>query len=247
MAKVAALWRHPIKAHGREALDHVVLTEGQTMPGDRQWAVAHEMSEADGSVWAHCASFTRAAKVPAIMAITAVTDERTGQLTLSHPQLKDITFDPDQESDIFLNWVRPLMPANRAQSVRLVRSKTQGMTDSNYPTLSLINQASSDAVAEVLQQDISMHRWRGNIHLTGLEAWAEFDWVGKSLRIGTAEFKIEERIERCLATAANPETGVRDTDTLGALNGTFGHQNFGVYAVVTKTGEVTVGDKVEVL
>ncbi|MEL7256856.1 MAG: MOSC domain-containing protein [Pseudomonadota bacterium] len=247
MAKVAALWRHPIKAHGREAAERVVLTKGQTMPGDRQWAVAHELSEADGSTWAHCASFTRAAKVPEVMAITATMDEATGLLTLSHPQLVDLTFDPDRDGEAFLDWVRPLMPANRAQSVRLVRSQIQGMTDSNYPTLSLINQASSDAVSEVLQQEISMHRWRGNIHITGLEAWAEFDWIGKSLRIGTAEFKIEERIERCMATAANPETGQRDADTLGALNGTFGHQNFGVYAVVTKTGEVAVGDTVEVL
>ena len=52
---------------------------------------------------------------------------------------------------------------------------------------------------------------------------------------------------RCLATATNPVTGVRDTDTLGALKNTFGHQHFGVYAVVTKDGHVALGDQAQVL
>ena len=41
----AALWRHPIKGHGREALETVDLTEGRTMPWDRRWAVAHEAAK----------------------------------------------------------------------------------------------------------------------------------------------------------------------------------------------------------
>ena len=41
MINVAALWRHPIKSHGREALQTVALTAGQTMPFDRTWAVMH--------------------------------------------------------------------------------------------------------------------------------------------------------------------------------------------------------------
>ena len=73
MATVAALWRHPIKGHGRETLDRVTLTEGQTMPFDRRWAIAHEAARADGSEWAPCAEFSRGAKVPALMAIDATT------------------------------------------------------------------------------------------------------------------------------------------------------------------------------
>ena len=57
---VTALWRHPIKSHGRESLDHITMTPGQTMPGDRIWAVAHEASKADGSEWVPCNNFSRA-------------------------------------------------------------------------------------------------------------------------------------------------------------------------------------------
>ncbi|KRS13378.1 molybdenum cofactor biosysynthesis protein [Roseovarius atlanticus] len=245
MATVAALWRHPIKGHGREALDTVTLTEGQTMPWDRRWAVAHEMSKADGTEWVPCANFSRGAKTGTLMAISAQVDEASGTVTLTHPDRPDLTFDPEREQDAFLDWVRPLMPADRAQSARLVRVPGRGMTDTDYPSISLINLASNDAMTEAMQQDISPLRWRGNIHLSGLDAWAEFDWVGHTLRIGEVELSVQEPIKRCLATTANPQTGERDADTLATLNNRFGHQDFGIYATVTRSGDIRVGDTVE--
>lgn len=247
MATVAALWRHPIKGHGREELDRVTLTEGQTMPYDRRWAVAHEMARADGSAWAPCAEFSRGAKVPALMAIDARTDEAAGTVTLTHPDRPALTFDPETQARAFLDWVRPLMPENRAQSTRIVRVEGRGMTDSDFPSISLINLASNDALGEQMEQDLSPLRWRANIHLTGLPSWSEFDLVGKTLRIGSAELEVREPIVRCLATTANPATGARDADTLGALKSVHGHQDFGLYGVVTKTGEIATGDSVEPL
>ena len=44
-AHLAAIYRHPIKSHGRENLQAVVLTQGQCMPWDRHWAVTHERSK----------------------------------------------------------------------------------------------------------------------------------------------------------------------------------------------------------
>ena len=47
MGTVSALWRHPIKAHGRESVGHVSLVEEQTFPWDRRYAVAHERAKTD--------------------------------------------------------------------------------------------------------------------------------------------------------------------------------------------------------
>ena len=47
--RVTALWRHPIKSHGREALTRARLTAGATMPWDRTWAVAHDAARTDSS------------------------------------------------------------------------------------------------------------------------------------------------------------------------------------------------------
>ncbi|MDO6484637.1 MAG: MOSC N-terminal beta barrel domain-containing protein [Shimia thalassica] len=246
-ATVAALWRHPIKSHGRESLDRVSLSEGQTMPWDRRWAVTHESAKTDGSDWAPCMNFSRGAKAPSLMAISAKSDETSGIVTLSHPELSDLSFDPDGNPNVFLEWVRPIMPENRAQSAGIVRVADRGMTDTDFPSISLLNLASNEALSAAMQTPLSMDRWRGNIILDGLNAWEEKNWPGKTLRIGDVELEIREEITRCLATTANPETGVRDADTLKTLSETFGHREFGVYGVVTKGGDITVGDKVEVI
>ncbi|WP_170351651.1 MULTISPECIES: MOSC domain-containing protein [Ruegeria] len=243
-AEVTQLWRHPIKSHGREAVETVNVTPGQTMPGDRVWAVAHEASKADGSKWVPCANFSRGAKAPQLMAISTQSNGDT--LTLSHPDRPDLTFAPDSEQQAFLDWVQPLMPANRAASARIIRVPGRGMTDSDFPSISLCNLASHRAVGQKLGQDLSVRRWRGNIWFDGLPLWEEFDWLGREVQIGEAVLRVRERITRCLATTANPDTGVRDTDTLGALE-TWGHQDFGVYAEVLEGGAISVGDKVELL
>ncbi len=241
---VSALWRHPIKSHGREALDQVTVIPGQTMPGDRVWAVAHEAAKTDGTEWAPCVNFSRGSKAPKLMAISARMEG--DRVTLHHPERPDLSFQPDTQQDVFLDWVKPLMPADRAASARIVRVPGRGMTDSDYPSISLCNMASHRAVEQKLGRDLSPKRWRGNIWFEGLPLWEEFDWLGRDVQIGQAVFHIRERITRCLATTANPETGERDADTLGALN-SWDHQDFGVYAEVIQGGEIRLDDKVNLL
>jgi uncharacterized protein YcbX len=50
-----------------------------------------------------------------------------------------------------------------------------------------------------------------------------------------------------MATTVNPDTGASDANTLAALNTTYGHQNFGVFGVVKKSGHVNIGDKAELI
>lgn len=245
--RVEALWRHPIKGHGREALNQVSLAKGQTMPWDRRWAVAHEAARTDGTEWAPSQEFSRGSKNGALMAINARVDEAAGTVTLTHPDLKDLTFDPDREAPAFLDWVRPIMPPERAQSDRVIRVEGRGMTDTDFPSISLINLASNAAVQDAMGQDISPLRWRCNIHFSSSKAWEEVDWIGKPIRVGNVELAVREPILRCLATTADPKTGIRDADTLVALNANWGHQNFGIYAEVTKGGDIAIGDTVEVL
>ena len=246
MAHITEIWRHPIKSHSREAITAAELTVGQTLPWDRQWAVAHDASEADGSVWAPCQNFSRTAKTASLMAITSESDEASNSLTLRHPNRPDLTFLPDQDHAAFLEWVKPLMPADRAQSARLIRAKQHGMTDSEYPSISLCNMASHRAVCQKLGRDLSIHRWRGNIWMNGLIPWEEFNWLDKKIRIGTAVLEVVERAARCLATTANPTTGLRDADTLGTLN-SWGHRDFNVYARVIKNGSINIGDSAELI
>ncbi|MDU9005911.1 MOSC domain-containing protein [Sedimentitalea todarodis] len=243
---VTSLWRHPIKSHGREEVATVTLTAGKTMPGDRIWAVAHEHSKADGHAWASCANFSRVAKAPGLMAITSRLDEAKGTVTLSHPELDDITVAPEQDEAALIAWVTPLMPAHRAASARVIRVDGRGMTDSDFPSITLCNAASHRVVEQRIGRDLSIHRWRGNVWFGGVPEWEEFDWMDREVQIGEAVLRVRERTDRCAATTANPETGQRDADTLGTL-GTWGHQDFSVRAEVVRGGAMTRGDRVQVL
>ena len=119
--------------------------------------------------------------------------------------------------------------------------------DTYYSQLGVGRGASNADLAAKMGADVSPLRWRCNIHLDGLAPWAEFDLIGKTLRIGTAEMIVREPIRRCLATTANPATGVRDLDTLAALNKNWDHQDFGIYAEVITGGTLALGDQIEVL
>lgn len=247
MGTVAELWRHPIKSHGREPLAAVDLSAGKCMPWDRHWAVTHEDSKFDGSAWAHCRNFMIGARTPGLAGIWAELDVATQTITLRHQDLGEITFNPDDTDTGFLDWVAPLCPSDRATPKAIIKATDRGMTDSKFPSVSIMNRASHMAVEAVIGHPLEMERWRGNIWLDGLDAWAELEWMGQTVRIGEAELEIREPCVRCMLTATNPVTGVRDADTLGALKNTFGHQHFGVYAVVTKDGHVALGDQAQVL
>lgn len=251
MISVAALWRHPIKSHGREALDSVTLTEGQTMPWDRHWAVTHEDSkwDADDPRWIMCRNFMIGVATPGLAGIWAQLDEATGTITLTHDRIGSHTFRPDDKADTagFLHWVMPLCPPDKRQPQSIVAAPGRGMTDTSFASISIMNTATHRAFEGRLGRKLESERWRGNIWLDGPAPWEEFEWTGRTIRIGQAELEVQEPIRRCMATAANPRTGLRDTDTLAVLRDEWDHQHFGVYAVVTKTGSVAVNDTVEVL
>ena len=121
------------------------------------------------------------------------------------------------------------------------------MTDTDFPSVSIFGLASNRDLSGRMGQDLSPNRWRGNLWIDGLPAWAEFDWVGRDVQIGGAIVHVQERIVRCRATSANPATGQIDADTLGAMQSGFGHQEFGVYARVVSGGMVATGDAVTLL
>lgn len=237
--------RHPIKSHGRESLGSVVLTEGEPLPFDRLWAVAHDAARLpEGAVWAPSVNFSIGTRAPGLMGIDARLDEATRTVTLTHPDRPALTFRPDdpaQQQD-FLDWVLPLCPPERAQPARVVTLPVRGYTDTDYPSVSILNLASNAALSAAMGMDLSPRRWRGNLWLSGGTAWEEEGWIGKTLSIGDVRLEIIEPIKRCKATTANPETGKVDADTLQALRATRGEQWMGVYARVVAGGTVSTGD-----
>ena len=250
MITVAALWRHPIKSHGREALAFVDLRAGQTFPWDRHWAVTQDNTKFDPAdpAWITCRNFMIGAATPALAGIWASLDTDCATVTLTHDALGKITFSPDNDADAarFIAWVRPLCPADKAQPRDIVSVPNRGMTDTAYPSVSILNTASHAAVADAMGIPLQMERWRGNLWLDGLTQWAEWDLIGRDIAIGASILRVVEPIKRCKHTTAHPHSGIRDADTLAALRENWKHQDFGVYAEVIQGGKISLGDTAEV-
>ena len=245
-AALTEIWRHPIKSLGRETLDRVTLAPDQWVPGDRQWAVTHEKAEINGPGWARCQNFLRCANGPGLMAVTSFFDDKTGTLRLQHPEADPLEIDPFNAAHTprLLDWLGAIWPPDMPAPTGL-HSYAGGLTDNPDPFISINNTASHRAVEERVGKPLSHLRWRGNLWIDGLGPWQEFEWIGKDIRIGAAILRVEERIERCRATMANPETGRRDADTLAALD-TWGHRDFGVFGRVLQGSEIASGDPVVV-
>lgn len=248
MIRLAKICRHPIKSIGFEELASAPLTQGRALPFDREWAVLHEAAKVDAlTAWAPKMNFLRGVAGPELMAIRARLDEGARQVTLDHPTAGQITVAPDTDGAALVAWLRPLWPQDRPAPARVGHVPGQAMTDVPEPFVAVLNLASNADLGARMGRDLSVHRWRGNLWLDGLAPWAEWDLIGRTLRVGRAELRLEQRITRCKATTVNPDSGAVDADTLGALQDGFGHQDFGIYALVTKSGPIACGDPVEVL
>lgn len=247
-AALAHIWRHPLKAIGREELAAADLTPGQWLPFDRLWAVAHDAARIEGDGWAAKVNFLRGVTEPALMAATARLDEATRTLTLDHPDAGPLIFRPDDaaETPALLDWLARVWPTDLPAPMGVRRAEGAHLTDVPGAWLSVHTLATHEAVEDRIGTPLSIHRWRGNLWIEGEAPWAEFGWVGKRIAVGDAVLEVKQRITRCKATMANPETGRRDADTLAALR-SFGHQDFGVYAEVVEGGRIASGAPVEVL
>lgn len=243
--QLAEIWRHPIKAIGRESLTQVALSVGRCVPFDRHWAVTHENAKPIEGSWAKKANFLRGVSGPDLMAVTATLDQASGTVTLRHPSRPELTVNPDTQSDALIAWLTAIWPDDLPPPKGVVASET-GFTDVPDAWVSVNSTVSHRMVEQKLGRDLSIHRWRGNLWIGGMAPWEEFDLIGKTFRIGDSVLRGMQPITRCRATEANPETGLRDADTLGTLR-TWDHQDFGIYAEVIEGGVIAPGAKVDIL
>jgi uncharacterized protein len=100
------------------------------------------------------------------------------------------------------------------------------------------------ALETMLGVPVDPRRFRANVLIDGLEAWAELDLVGREIEVGPARLAVFKRTVRCAATNVNPVTALRDMDLPERLAGLLGHRDFGIYATVVEGGVVRVGDPV---
>lgn len=247
MAKVAEIFRYPVKGLSPERLDSVALVTGRGIPHDREYAIAHASAQFDP---------LEPRFLPKTNFLQLMQNERLATL--------ETRFDPDSNVLTILRGGRQVARGNLSQPIgrslleqflsaylkddlhgapRLVSAPGHRFSDCGQEWLSLINLESVKDIERVARRPVDPMRFRGNILVADLPAWREFDWIDQEVRIGEVGFRIRGRIDRCGATNVDPETGERDMQIPKTLQSGFGHVDCGVYAEVLTGGRLSAGDR----
>jgi uncharacterized protein len=89
-------------------------------------------------------------------------------------------------------------------------------------------------------------RLRPNIVIGGVEGLAEREWPGGCLRVGKALIGVQNLRSRCIMTAYDPDTQVRDKDITRDIYRLF-EGKLALNCFVIEGGDISVGDAVELV
>lgn len=109
----------------------------------------------------------------------------------------------------------------------------------------VISQESLDDLNNRLPEPITINRFRPNIVLSGLGAYAEDEC--DELQIGDLKFFKVQQCERCVITTINPDTAQKGVEPLKTLNAYRRQEKaviFGTYFLHSGPGSISVGDEV---
>lgn len=116
-----------------------------------------------------------------------------------------------------------------------------------FPFL-LTTEASLEELNGRLTDAVPMERFRPNIVINGLEAYAEDHW--RRIRIGTVVFRVSKACTRCVMTTVDTDLGIKGKEPLRTLSSyRRGDKGvlFGMNLIHDTEGTISVGDSVEVL
>jgi hypothetical protein len=148
-------------------------------------------------------------------------------------------------------WGEAMAPI-AGRPIRIIRCDRPGGTRAGNPT-SIIGDGSLRELASHAGVDaVDPRRFRMLIDLEGAKAHEEDTWVGGRIALGDAILRVTKPDARCAITTQDPDTGVRDLDTLRTIISYRGlrdgkHADLGVLADVERPGRIRVGDEVRVL
>ncbi|MGQ4275353.1 MOSC domain-containing protein [Terrihabitans sp. B22-R8] len=244
---IASLHRYPVKGLTPERLDEAALVPGRTLPADRAFAVENGPSgfDAEAPAWMPKLKFLCWMKNPKLAALRSSYDDGSGTLTV-RSETGEIagdlrTADGRAAIETFLS---DFMGEERRGPLRVLSAENHSFSDVAKKVVSFINLASADDLAARIGAPVDPLRFRGNVHVAGLDPWAEALWLGRRFSIGEARFKAVKKIQRCLATHVDPDRGVRDLDIMGTIRKTRGDLDCGMYVEVTAPGTIRPGDEI---
>ncbi len=245
-ATIQAIYRYPVKGLSPEPLGRTRLSQGETVPGDRLYALENGPSEFDAAAPRH---------QPKLRYLMLMRNERLARLHTRFEQESHV-LTIEHEGRQTRGDLR--MPEGRAAieeffaafckdelrgPPKVLHAPGYSFSDVAAKVVSIVNLASLAELATLMDAPIHPLRFRGNLYVDGWPAWRELDLLGREIALGDARLKIVRRTKRCAATNVDPETGMRDLAIPDTLMRHLGHTDCGVYAEVIAGGDIAVGDE----
>jgi uncharacterized protein YcbX len=244
---VQYLYRYPVKGLSPEALDAVTLSPGLGLPLDRHFAIARPDTRFDPAApeWLSKRAYFMLMIDGRLAALDTRYDDATGTLVLLKEGREVAKGDlrTAQGRAAIEDFVGDYLGEKDGRP-RLVESPARFMfSDYKANVISIISLTSLRALEAATGRKIDPLRFRANFYVEGLEPWAEFDWIGRTVGLGAARLEVISRIVRCAATNVEPGTGKRDMNIPKALHDAFDHADLGIYLTVKDGGRVERGDR----
>ncbi|MGA7787273.1 MAG: MOSC domain-containing protein [Xanthobacteraceae bacterium] len=270
MAKIQSIYRYPIKGLTPEPLSRIALAPGQTIPGDRLYAIENGPSGFNPEAPAYLSKthFLMLMKNERLASLRTSFDQETHTLTIETPTLpapasKEGAGRSNSEKPVRGKISADLRTAEGRSAIesffaefcadelrgppKILHGGGHSFSDVARKVVSIINLASVAAVKDMVGTPVHPLRFRGNLYVQGWAAFSELDLVGRDLTAGTVRLNAVKRIVRCAATNVDPDTGLRDLEVPRTLMRNLGHADCGIYAEVAESGEIAAGDTIEIV
>ncbi|MBO3664188.1 MOSC domain-containing protein [Microbacterium stercoris] len=259
MPFVEQLHRFPMKGFTEERHDALTVRPDGRIEGDRvlafRFADATEPEVRDGlEYWAKTRGLALV-DFPSLARIQLSWDGSVVRMSLDGAVLAEERLDPDGRARLVDAVTEFLLSGPEAKLLRrpgrlplvlVGDGSTSRFQDRSRGFISLHGSASVAAVDALVDAPIDSRRFRSNVVVGGMDAWAELEWAGR-VTIGDVVFDVQKPIGRCLAVHANPDTGQRDARVLQTLTRDVGQAEptLGVLLLPAAGGGVIrVGDEV---
>jgi uncharacterized protein len=255
MPHVSAIYRYPIKGLSPEPLQRAALTPGQTIPGDRLYAIENGPSGFDSASPSYLSKthFLMLMKNERLASLHTSFDQQSHVLTMTYPSPQGCSeLSADLRSAGGRASIEKFFADYCAGELRgppkILHAEGHSFSDVAKKVVSIINLASVAAVAEMVGATVNPLRFRANVYVDGWPAWSELDLVDRELKVGQGvRLKVVKRIVRCAATNVDPDTGARDLNIPPMLMRHLDHADCGIYAEVVEGGEIAEGDEIQVV
>jgi uncharacterized protein YcbX len=250
-ARVDSLYRYPVKGLSSEKLKSVSLTPEATFPADRAFAIENGPSGFNPAApaWQPKIKFLCLMRNAKLAALETNYDDASGVLVVTKDGVPMVEASLKTEAGraAIEYFFQEFMGGEARGPMKVLEAPGHSFSDVAAKVAHIVNLATVEDLAATINKEVHPLRFRANIYLDGWEPWSEFDLIGKTIRVGSAELQITKRVVRCAATEVNPETAERDIDVPEAIWRKTGENDLGIYARVVAAGKIAPGDKVEII